>query len=820
MTQSTPPQTTEKDTSNVQFQRKFWGVIAISVLALFAYGYALSNLFKLEPTIAVYIKMAVFVAAMGLAITSFILAIRRQVDLALTVIFYFLLIAQVANPATTQGRTLNATFTMLVMGTLMIGWLLPRSAWRKNAAFLAGAFLLAWVFEWIDPAWRVVTVSTGAVGPAVAVIFSVILVVLVVRETWGRSMRNKLLVAFIGVTVVAAGALAVYVYNTTTNILQDTLEGELTQHIDGISVSVSNLIHEQVVKLTTLALDDVLQQTVEESNHAYSGGAAAIQAELDAKDTQWRAADAANNDGDPLVQEHLTNDVALDLIEFQKTFPEYSEVFITDVYGGLVGATNRTSDYYQADEGWWQAAYNNGNGTVYISNPEYDESTDQTAILIAVPVKSRLTGEVIGVLRTTYNFNEVAAILEEKIGQTDETDMLFPGENTSHFHEGQFAPIDIEEFTQLQSLSGLGMTNMEYEGVTSILMSVPVHSAEGNQWADQLGWVLIFHQQQDEAFAALNAQVRGTLVVMAIVMVLAVGAAVIFSLYLVRPITRLTQTAEEVAAGNLNSRAEITTADEVGILASTFNTMTSQLQETLQGLEERVAARTRDLAIVAEVGTATATILESKRLLQEVVDLTKERFNLYHSHIYLLDEEGKNLVLTAGAGEPGRIMTAEGRSIPLDREQSLVARAARERQGVTVNDVTQEEDFLPNPLLPDTHSELAVPMIVGGNVIGVFDIQSELVGRFTDTDVNIQTTLAAQLATSIQNVRSFERSRKEAELQSLVNVIGSRIQRTTTIEETLQTAIRELGAAVGATRVKAKIQTASKAASTEPTSAD
>ena len=150
-------------------------------------------------------------------------------------------------------------------------------------------------------------------------------------------------------------------------------------------------------------------------------------------------------------------------------------------------------------------------------------------------------------------------------------------------------------------------------------------------------------------------------------------------------------------------------------------------------------------------------------------------------------------------------MAAEGRSIPLEREQSLVARAAREQKGITVNDVTQDPDFLPNPLLPDTRSELAVPMIVAGNVIGVFDIQSEQVGRFSESDVNIQTTLAAQLATSIQNVRSFEQSKKQAELESLVNVIGQRIQRSTSIEQTLQTAVRERGSALGAARVKAKL---------------
>jgi putative methionine-R-sulfoxide reductase with GAF domain len=310
-----------------------------------------------------------------------------------------------------------------------------------------------------------------------------------------------------------------------------------------------------------------------------------------------------------------------------------------------------------------------------------------------------------------------------------------------------------------------------------------------------------------------------TLLYSSITLVAALVGAILLSVALSRqitaPVRSLTNTALEIAGGTLDVQAEVSTADEIGTLAQTFNTMTQRLGEAFEEVRRRAA----ELATVADVSTATATILESKRLLQEVVDLTKERFNLYHSHIYLLDKKGENLLLTAGAGEPGRVMVAEGRSIPLNREQSLVARAARERKGVTVNDVTQAPDFLPHPLLPDTRSELAVPMIAGGNVIGVFDIQSEQVGRFTDSDVNIQTTLAAQLAVSIQNVRSFEESRKQAEFESLVNVIGQKIQRTTSIEETLQTAIRELGTAIGASRVKANLQPVSSAVSTEATSA-
>jgi GAF domain-containing protein/HAMP domain-containing protein len=272
-----------------------------------------------------------------------------------------------------------------------------------------------------------------------------------------------------------------------------------------------------------------------------------------------------------------------------------------------------------------------------------------------------------------------------------------------------------------------------------------------------------------------------------------------------RPIRKVTDVALQVADGNLNVLAEVQGSDETAILASTFNQMTEQLRTAFTTLEDRVAARTRDLATVAEVGTSTATILESGKLLQEVVDLTKERFGLYHAHIYLLDDEGKNLVLAAGAGESGRIMVAEGHSIPLDREQSLVARAARERKGVTVNDVTQAPDFLPNRLLPDTRSEMAVPMIVGENVIGVLDTQSDKVGRFTDAEVSVGTALASLVATSIQNTRTFERSQKQAELESLVNAIGQKIQRATSIEETLKVGIREVGLALGAPEVSVNL---------------
>jgi len=165
--------------------------------------------------------------------------------------------------------------------------------------------------------------------------------------------------------------------------------------------------------------------------------------------------------------------------------------------------------------------------------------------------------------------------------------------------------------------------------------------------------------------------------------------------------------------------------------------------------------RAAELATVSEVSTAASTTLDPDELLWSVTNLTKEQFGLYHAHIYLLDDEGRTLRLASGAGEAGKQMVAAGHSIPLHSERSLVARAARSRAGVVVNDVTQTPDFLPNPLLPDTRSELAIPMVAGDTLIGVMDVQSERVGRFTDEDVTIQSTLAAQIAVAVQNARLY-----------------------------------------------------------------
>ena len=102
---------------------------------------------------------------------------------------------------------------------------------------------------------------------------------------------------------------------------------------------------------------------------------------------------------------------------------------MTDKYGALVGASDRTSAYDQSGEQWWQAAYNNGQGAVFIGQPDYDESSKATTVIIAMPLYGHGNHEVIGVLRSTYRLKSLTDLMATvHIGKTGDTDLLLPTE--------------------------------------------------------------------------------------------------------------------------------------------------------------------------------------------------------------------------------------------------------------------------------------------------------------------------------------------------------------------------------------------------------
>jgi GAF domain-containing protein/HAMP domain-containing protein len=469
----------------------------------------------------------------------------------------------------------------------------------------------------------------------------------------------------------------------------------------------------------------------------------------------------------------------------------FTELALLDPQGEVVAATDRTEE---GENHGHQPYFQEGLKRAYMQPPSISPELSRMSIVFSQPVEDREGRTFVLVGRTSVGVLEEIMLGRTGLGETMETYLV----------DGDYVPVTPTK------LSGEGMY-VQSHGVDAAL----AHQGNGSafydnywgrpvvgvyNWLPEFQAVLMAEQEQSEAFRPTYTMlgVIGGIALAAVLVAVAVSLRITRSI--ATPLANLAETATQIAAGDLGRSAEVKRGDEIGALGLAFNSMTGQLRELISSLEQRVADRTGELErravqlqAAAEVGRAVASIRDLDELLPQVTHLISQRFGFYHAGVFLLDEAGEYAVLRAANSDGGQRMLDRGHRLRVG-EQGIVGYVTGAGEPRIALDVGEDSVHFQNPDLPDTRSEMALPLIVGATeaprrrVLGALDVQSIEEAAFTREDIEVLQVLADQVAVAIENARLFADA--QAALEAAHRAYGEMSRRAW--EETLR-ARPELG---------------------------
>jgi signal transduction histidine kinase/DNA-binding response OmpR family regulator len=188
--------------------------------------------------------------------------------------------------------------------------------------------------------------------------------------------------------------------------------------------------------------------------------------------------------------------------------------------------------------------------------------------------------------------------------------------------------------------------------------------------------------------------------------------------------------------------------------------------------EETLRRQNDYLATSSEIGRLITSTLDLDTLFSQAVNLIRERFEFYHVAIFITEETGFNTVLKSATGEAGEEMLQRKHSLQVG-SRSIVGSVTATSNPMVVNNTALDQIHRPNPLLPDTRSEAAIPLRIGNRAIGALDLQAKDIDAFTPDDIAVLQTLADQIAIAIDNARSYELAQQAIEEMRELDLLKS-----------------------------------------------
>lgn len=413
-----------------------------------------------------------------------------------------------------------------------------------------------------------------------------------------QPLSVKIIAAMLIVTLIPLLAVGYFSIRNTRQALELTIGQGLAAEATGFEKGLATFFSEQVSIVHSFALDETLIAEARAKDAEYAGlSEAAIQEKILELDKIW----TTGSGNDDIVVQTLSRDPAVNrlagqLAAYKAVFTEHIEIFVTDKYGATLASTDMLSDYYQADEEWWQAAYANGVGSVFISEPEFDESAGVTAVLLALPVHDA-SGEVVGVVRSTLVIDALLAeVASISIGETGHA--LLANQNGRVIADpyglvgGNVLPESwltaVASLTQGQSAQPIRSVTNEGSGAEFVVTastldetSITRHPQFLAALAD-LNWLVIVAQNADEVFAPVTSTTWLFVTALVVASLFAVLASVALARLLTGQLVRIRRLLDRVEQGDNSKRIEVISGDELGDVAHGLNRMLDQLVQVVE----------------------------------------------------------------------------------------------------------------------------------------------------------------------------------------------------------------------------------------------
>ena len=405
--------------------------------------------------------------------------------------------------------------------------------------------------------------------------------------------------------------------------------------------------------------------------------------------------------------------------------------------------------------------------------------TGKPTMTIATPLLNNVGLQLGGVLVAELNLERMEKIILKRagLGETGQT-YLVDISNTLVSAES----FGEQEFPQTVTSAGIeaAIQGVDSSGLYLNYEGVPVIGAY--RWIGQWEVALLVEMNQQEAFAPA-ARLAQVILLVGLISAAALTLGVfLLARQVTRPILSISDTAIQISEGDLDRVVEVKREDEVGVLAQTFNSMTAQLRELVGSLEQRVEERTAELKestkqsekraaqldAIAQVAREISTSQDLEILLPKITNVISQQFGFYHVGIFLLDENREFAVLRAANSSGGQKMLKRKHQLKVG-ETGIVGFVTNQGEARIALDTGADAIYFDNPDLPDTRSEMALPLTISNQIIGALDVQSLEPDAFSQEDVNTLATLADQVAIAIQNARLYEETQKAlAQSQTLI----------------------------------------------------